>query len=636
MKKIVSLLLCFLLLFTVAAPLAGAEEKDTSYPTVIVAGYSSSNLYLDGEKVWHINSDDILSAVLHNIAKIGLGLGELAFRQPQYLADLVGKEVLRLTKYIACNPDGSSVYPLVTWPADAEHTQSSFLYENYDGDNIHEGEIMGDIASEYGPDGLTQIFNYQQDFRRGMLDCAADLDKYIDSVLAFTGKDKVNIYAVSHGGQTVAAYLALYGVKKNVVNNAVLTVPAIGGAALAYDVMSEEIVFDEETLVVFVENGQMLETDFNWLVKAKQFGILDDLFRKLVHNYVKKVVGYWGSMWDFIPMEYYDQLKNDLLDPVESAELIRKSDEWHYTVMPHMGESLRACLDAGINIYIVAGTSIPSVTGLQEQSDGIITTHDSTGAKTAPYGKRFSDGYVCTGEACTDPSHQHLSPEMTVDASWAFLPEQTWYINGYLHGMTWKDDHLVDLCKTLVFSGDRVDVHTYKEFPQFDYSHDRNYSVLASFDDSPIGYWSGRDSRLVVKNLSYKYKMRVASVAVNGADVRFDLKRVIYLDPRESCEIALVGSIPAVSATTADVTVYYSLLGSVTPSGYRTMTFSLNNGPAPAYDASKPYTDALHASVFETNLSETSQNILSKLGIFDFLKMIVNRFMAIIRSLRLF
>lgn len=636
MKKVISVLLSVLLLALVLAPAASAAaKKDTQYPTIIVAGYSSSNLYLGDEQVWKLDTDDILSAVLTNIARIGIGLGELAFQQPAYLSNLVGKEVLKLTDKLAYNPDGTSVYPLHTWYTDAARTQFTYLYDNFDGDNVHEAVIMADIAAEYGPDGNDYIFSYQHDFRQCMADCAADLDRYIDSVLEFTGKDKVNLFAVSHGGQTVAAYLAIYGKEKNVVNNAVLTVPAIGGAALAYDVMSENIVFDEETLLYFVENGQMLETDFNWLVRAHQFGILDKLFKMLVHDYVKQIVGYWGSMWDFIPAEYYDELKASLLDPVQSADLIAKSDYWHYDVLPTMGESLRECVDKGMNIYIVAGTESPSVTGLQEQSDGIITVKDSTGSITAPYGFRFNDGYVQARTVCTDESHNHLSPEMTVDASAAYLPEYTWFASGYFHGMTWRDDYLLDLCKMLTFAPERVDVHTYEEFPQFKFATNRNYSVTAAFDQSPEGYWSGEDTRLVIKNLSQKYKMRIASVAVDGVDVRIDVKKVIYLDPQETYSLKINGTLPETSLTTADITINYTLVGSVTPVGYRTLTFTINNGPAPAYDMNHPYTFAHHDTAFDENVSELTQKILEKTGFLAFFKMLINRLLTILKTFKL-
>ena len=52
--------------------------------------------------------------------------------------------------------------------------------------------------------------------------CAQQLDEYIQSVKEYTGKDRVNLIPVSHGGQVSATYLALYG-QKNDVDTAVLS-----------------------------------------------------------------------------------------------------------------------------------------------------------------------------------------------------------------------------------------------------------------------------------------------------------------------------------------------------------------------------------------------------------------------------
>ncbi len=636
MKKFICVVLSIMLLLSVFAPAAYAAAADPVYPTIIVAGYSSSNLYENNNKVWKLDMNGILNTVLGKIAQIGRGLGELALQRPDYLTDLVGKEILNLAGKLAFNPDGTSVYDLHTYYQDAEHTQFSYLYANGEESQVHEAVIMADIAAQYGSNGNDYIFSYQQDFRMSMVDCAANLDKYVDSVLEFTGADKVNIFAVSHGGQTVAAYLAMYGLEKNVVNNAVLTVPAIGGAALAYDVMSEQVALDEETLLYFIENGQMLEADINWLVRAHQFGILDKVCNGLVHRYVKQILGYWGSMWDFIPLDYYDELKSELLDPAQSAALIEKSDYFHYNILANMTEILNNCVTAGMNIYIVAGAGMPSVTGLQEQSDAIITVNAATGAKTAPYGLRFNDGYIQQNSVCADVSHNHLSPDMTIDASCAYLPEYTWIVNGMYHGMTWKDEYSVDLCKTLLFSNSRVDVHTYKQFPQFKYSSNRNYSVTATLDQSPQGYWTSADTALVVTNLSHKYKMRITSITVEGVDARFDVKKPVFLDPQASCTFEMSGSIPSGSLTTADITVNYSLIGSITPLGSRTLVFTrLNGAPITAYDSANPYTAAYRETAFEKGVSDSAQTFLRRTGVFDFLKMIVNSLLTIMRIFRI-
>ena len=424
----------------------------------------------------------------------------------------------------------------------------------------------------------------------------------------------------------------MYGMEKNVVNNILMIVPAIGGAAAAYDLMSETAAIDEETLVYYLENSELMEEDVNWLVRAHQFGVLDDLCNMLVHRYVKGILGYWGSIWDFIPAEYYDELKNEQLDPAASADLIAKSDYFHYEILANIRETFAACLDEGMNIYIVAGAGMPAVTGLQEQSDMVITVNSSTGAKTAPYGSRFNDGYPQTRTVCADESHNHLSPDMCVDVSCGYLPDHTWIVNGMFHGNTWRDAYGRDLCLKLFFSGERVNVNTCAEYPQFRYCASSDYAVTAALDRSPQGYWTGEDTALTVTNLSQKYKMQLMSISVDGIDAAFGVKGVVTLEPGASYTAPVRGSVPSVSLTTADITVNYSLIGCATPLGSRTLTFTVMNGEAPAFDDAAPYTAALHKTAFDKAVPGGLERAVNHSGFFDFLKMIVNSMLAILRS----
>lgn len=635
MKKLLSFMLSITLVFTVLAPAGAAQRADVrDYPTIIVPGYSSSDLYLDGEQLWGLDKDAIMDTVLSEIAQFGRGIGELALRRPDYLSDLLGQEMINYVGKLAMNPDGTSVYDVVTYDQDPAHTQFSYLRSHENGEHIHEYEIMKDIAKQYGSNGYDHLFAYQQDFRRSAVDCAATLDQYIDDVLDYTGAEKVNIIAVSHGGQTVAAYLALYGLQKNVINNLLMIVPAIGGVAPAYDLMSESAALDEETLFYYIENSELLEEDVNWLVRANQFGILDDVCNILMHRYVKRILGYWGSIWDFIPLPYYEELKQQQLDPVQSADLIAKSDTFHYEILSHITETFSACINEGMNIYIVAGAGMPSLTGMQVQSDFVVPVSSSTGAAAAPYGSRFSDGYPQSRAVCTDASHNHLSPDMCIDVSCGYLPDQTWIVNGMFHGNTWKDAYCRELCKKLFFSSERLDVTSFAEYPQFRYSSSLNYSVFATLDHSPQGYWSGEDTALTVTNLSQKYNMRLISISVEGIDAAFDLKKPVSLAPGGSCTVPLRGSIPAVSLTTADITLNYSLVKNITPLGSRTLTFTLMNGPAPAYNAAAPYARALHETAFDQLVPDAVEGCVDRSTVFDFLKMIFNSMLAMLRTLK--
>ena len=634
MKKPLSVLLCITLILTLLTPAAADELQPGTfdYPTVVVPGYSSSDLYIDGEKIWGLDKDSIIHTVLTEIAQFGRGLGELALQRPEYLADLLGREMVNYVGRLAMNPDGSSVYDVVTYDKDPAHTQYSYLRAEQGGQHVHEHDIAKDIAKLYGKNGYEHLFAYQQDFRRSMVDCAAALDEYIDAVLEYTGAEKVNLLAVSHGGQTVASYLSMYGLEKNVVNNVLLIVPAIGGAAAAYDLMSETAAIDEETLFYYIENSQLLEEDVNWLVRAHQFGFLDDLCNMLLHRHVKGILGYWGSIWDFIPAEYYDELKNELLDPVQSAELIAKSDYFHYEILAHVSETFSACINEGMKIYIVAGAGMPAVTGLREQSDMVVTVNASTGAETAPWGSRFSDGYPQRRTVCTEEAHLHLSPDMCIDVSCGYLPDQTWIVNGMFHGSTWNDPYCRELCKTLFASNGLLSVYSDPEYPQFRYSSAPNYAVAAAFDRSGQGYLSGDDTALTVTNLSQKYKMRLISVSVEGIGVSFDVKGPVYLEPGGSYTLPLRGTAPAKSLTTADITVNYSLIGSATPLGSRTLTFTVMNGDPPAYNAAAPYTAALHETDFDKNVPQGMDTLLKRTGVYDFLKMIVNALRTVLRT----
>lgn len=634
MKKVLSLLLSACLLIGVLfVPVSAAPTKE--YPTIIVAGYSSSALFLnnpDGttDKVWGVNVDDILALVLHKIAQIGISLGALTFGKYQMLADIVGQGAVDLYGVLAFNENGKSVNDIHPFSFDPAVTNFAYLYENGLDAYAYEPEIMATVAEIYGENGYENIFSYQHDFRENIIDSAADLDRYIDNVLAYTGAEKVNLYAVSHGGEISAVYFSEYGYK-NKVHNAVLTIPAIGGAALAYDVMSETIELDEETLLYFIENGMMLEEDYDWLVRADKLGILDPICNRVAGKWVKQILGYWGSIWDFIPCEYYDDLKNAFLDETLSADLIAKSDYYHYTVMPNMTRSLQTCVDNGTNIYIVAGCDNPSVTGLQKNSDGIITVNGSTGAYCADYGTRFADGFSGLHTVCTDETHNHISPAMNIDLSAGFLPEYTWAISGLFHGMTWKDKYSIDLCCKLLFEEDRCDVHMFPEYPQYHYSTNVCYSVCGEFDRSVHGYLGAEDQTLLVTNLSEKYPMRLMSVNCSGADIRFKINNLTFLAPGETVAIAFEGELPEKSFTTVDIDINYFLFGSITPFGCRTQKFTLLNGDIT--DVGSGFVKGSHDTPFDAETKDFIKNILIKIGFYDLFRMFYNYFAGIINIL---
>lgn len=627
MKKILAVILSLIMCFTLASSAYALvyEGEENEYPIILVSGYSSSSLYIldeeTGEKinVWGETGDQVMSALDKYKMELIAAAGEFIVTQDfTPAAKVVGEAFRWLYGNMACNPDGSSIKELSTYVHTAEETNWVNLKKNYPGgEHLEEVEMMTLLEQQVGGENL---YLFTCDFRKGPVEIAGQMREYIDDVLAYHNKDKaqedkvdkVNIFAVSHGGQTTGTYLTLYGYEGK-VNNAVLTVPALGGAALAYDLLSNNGALDEYGLLTYIEHGMLWEEDYHILLEAQQLGFVDKLVEVLVPELID-VVRHWTSLWDFIPLEYYEQLKAELLDPVKNAKLIETSDYMHYEIMSpegenYFGKGFKKAQQAGVNIYIMAGYGAPSVSGLMETSDAIITTNSSTGAFVAPFGQRFSDGYVQK----VDTGYYQVSPSMTVDASTAYLPHHTWFVEQYYHGMTNSDDYTRELLFTLLLSKESYDAHTMEGFPQFHATTNPSHSVHAAFNDSNEGYISSKDNALVITNCSRINDITVVSINARGLDLDFNF-RSFTLAPGESKEIAFEGKVPEVSARNFEINIAF-LTSTITPVCERTLDFTVVNGDFPEYDEEKPYSESSFPKELEEVIGEKLVTVLEKLGI---------------------
>ena len=624
MKKIICVFLAVCRLVGVC-PMAFAEEAYSDYPVIIVPGYGASPLFLEnddgslGEQVWgwNIMTDLLLDQVKQKFPGLFTGAVMLTVGSARLLGETLGQAMLDMLGKLAFTGDGESVNRITTIPNDPARCRLD-VFEDYFDEDLYSEKEIGRVIDDYVP--RSQIFNFAVDFRYGPVYNAEKLNEFIGAVKEYTGKEKVNLYAVSHGGQVTAAYLLKYGENKDVAN-AVLTVPAVGGSYVAYDVLTEQISAQEEDLIVFIENAMYLEQDFEWLLKSQPLEFVDDVLLAAM-PYLRQVAGYWESLWDFLPYDCYAEAF-DYVDADECAGLIAKTTDFHENVMVNFGEALRRCRDLGINVNIVAGDSHPTVTGSQVNSDAIIGTASATGAKVAPFGQRFSDGYVCAGDICADETHNHLSPSMEIDASYCYLPENTWFVEGMYHGMTMNEAYAEALVMKLLLTDDLKDVYTDPAFPQFRASENRAWAVYGRFNNTESGYLNGDSVAYTVTNLSDEYGMKILSIAADGLDITFEGDYSGMLAPGESAEFTVKGDIPKIGAARAAVTVTYRLKNSYTPLGYRTFRYTVDNGAPAAYDAESPYApldlNPPAAELIPANVA----NLLKKLGVWDFINMLL-------------
>ncbi len=613
MKKIISVLLCVCIVFSAVAVFVNAEPVDnldgeiSEYPVIVVAGYTASALFVEdtGKSAWNIDFLALLTEAFGSVWDVIASVGGMAVGDFDKIGALVGAQLLSQCEYVMCNDDGSSVYPLRVYSTDAAKTSYAYLDEFEDGSHIFEQECVDEIR-KYVKD--EDIYFFQTDWRMGAEYCADMLHDYVDSVIADSGKEKVNIYAISHGGQVTATYLALYGDEYK-VDNCIMSSPAIGGAGIAYDAFSGDIRIDEENLLRFIEHGMKWEEDYNWLVKAQALGILDDLLNAAA-PYFFEVLGKWGSIWDFMPAEKYDEAKKNLLDADKNAGIIEKSDRFHYEILPTMGEKLRALVDGGMDISIIAGYGNGIVSGYPETSDGIITTKGQSGADCAPLGTRFGDGYVqknpCGG-------NYKLSPDRTVDASTAYLPDNTWFVENHYHGMIIRAPYTSELFMNLLLTDNLTDVYSDPEYPQFKDSLNASCGVWAHFDNSQSGYIDGEAKSLVVQNVCNNSEIRITAVTCEGLDITFLVDAGKVLAPGESVEIPFVGDIDEVSGKTVEITTYF-LMDNITPTGYRTQKFTVLNGEL--VSGSTDYENTVKDNIFT--------KVLGKLGLKEFVAMVID------------
>ena len=617
MKRILCVLLSVVMLAVSCLCFAQGYSFDdldgdvSKNPVIIVPGYGGAGLFTeDGERVWGPDIGAMALGLLENIAKTGRALGNLMAGDAQLIGEVVGEQVVDKLGVLRCNDDGTSVYPLRPISVEAAETNTAALNEKFpDGANTYELEIQTELKKYLDP---SRIYNFTCDFRMGAEYNANMLRDYIDSVLEHSGAEKVNIYSLSHGGQVTATYLALYG-DDNKVDNVIMTSPAIGGAGIAYDPFAGEIDFDEETLIRFIEQGVMIEEDINWLLKANWLGILDDILYA-VKPYFYQVMGNWGSIWDFMPLDKYDDAKALLLDETQHAGLIAKSDRFHYEIFPAIGERLRYLREEyGMNISVIAGYGNRIISGMNEDSDSIITLSSATGATTPEFGKRFTDGYTQVNDC---GGKYKVSPDMTVDASTCYLPDNTWFIKGMFHAFVVFDDYTMELVMKLLLTDDITDVYSDEKFPQFRDSTSLCHSVWAHFDNNISGYVNSDSKKLIVTNVCADSDINVTAVVCKGLDIKFKVDPTVKLAPGESVEIEYVGEIPQVSGKQFDVTVYY-LADNLTPAGYRTQGYTVMNGE------NVEGGDGTVNVGGEPIISGVLAKLLKSLGLYEFVTMVV-------------
>ena len=544
MKRILA---CVLALCTVLSLLAlpvHAAPQDAD-PVVFTLGFSTVDLYYwDGvsdtrERVWNLSADGVLDLAKANLPQALWGLFKaVVFRRYDTLNDAAGKiaaPVLEKMEKLTMLPDGTQKYDLSVSRAVDPDVPLSYGKEYR---NVYLSGIYRALRAEYG-----RVYVFVSDWRLGQVRQARDLDAYIQKVKADSGRDQVSLFGFSQGGETIATYLYYYGDKGD-VKRAVMETPAIGGTEFASCILDgDNFNIHTDTMIAFCEAYMETELHYELLARFLPLNWLKDSILSIAYTHVLPITQYWGGLWDLVPAAEYDRLKTRYLDPAASAKLIAESDAYHYDVIPHLGEKLRALQAGGLPISIVCNTGNPLLF-CDVEGDGVLSAANVSGAAVAPYGKRLT---ACAHTACADKTHDHLSPSGTVDASCCYLPENTWFVDGQFHGQCDWDEYTYTLLCKLMLTDELPDVYADPAFPQFAFAQSPADALTIRFDKT--GSYTGAGS-VTVTNLSASHPVRLCSVRIRGTKLSVDLPRGTVLQPGEAVTLTVSGVLPQDGANT--------------------------------------------------------------------------------------
>lgn len=528
MKRVISVIMCAVMIFGCTASTAAAKKDNIpafewdGHPVIFIQGYSGPILIRDRgleteEEIWGINAGDLIKKLIPNLYGIVSSLAKYADGNIQPFIEQFREISAELIDDISMMPDGSSKYNIVSFPCVVEEASIAYIREELKGKGtpFFQDDFI-DAMAQTVPEEYIYVFN--TDWRRSQIDNSAHLAEFIDSVLAKTGADKVDIFSMSHGGQLTATYLYYYGTEGK-VDSAVLNSPATGGTTLVTELLgAEPINFNLEELLRFACVMLNIELDLRWLGRLLPGEFLNSLVKTAFNEVLLPHAIYFGSVWDFMDIETYTKLRDVYLDPVENAEIIKKADKLHYDCMANIGEGLRRAQAAGVNIHIISNYGTRLGTGKNIDSDFIINTTHTCGANASVYGETLGKDYVQKNTVCKEVAHDHIAPTNTVDASTCYLPENTWFVYEQYHTQTWFDPYTRCLILELLLTDNIADVHSDSRYPQFELSQNPLDGVYARFTDSKSGEYSAHSDEMLIKSLTDSYSLNILSVKINGVE----------------------------------------------------------------------------------------------------------------------
>ena len=504
MKKTIIRLLCCLCavcLLLTAVPLAGAAAEKVSdcaadcpyYPTIIIPGLGQSSVIVvdddgapvldkDGNKSSafpaYLQTDKILKSLL------GPALLSLFTQRDMGFSDAFADVIEDAFGVNKCDENAKPIGNVLTEKYPYPYSQ----YSDYDKSivNMH-------VPFELYPTDLPRdhLYYFAYNSFGNNIDLANELYDFIQLVKAQTGHSKVNLVPLSQGASIVSAMLDYTPAVMDELHKIMFVVPALDGSRIIGDVFNDDITFLDSNYLYhgFLENIRLLDQSTAGLIElaARLFPdeVLMAALQKGVKRLVQNVMIYSTGMWALCPTGAYESAAARYLSSPEMASIRAQTDRY-YQAQLHHKDNIRKLQQKGVQVFCVAEYDISLInvgTHWNAQNADFIIQLDSTsiGATSANVGETLPADYKQQNTCCSDPTHNHISPDRVIDASTGLLADTTFYFKNQRHDLTQHNDVILKLAMQLIANDEIKDVYSSPNFPQFNYG--RNVKNLLELLD---------------------------------------------------------------------------------------------------------------------------------------------------------
>ena len=487
MKKLISILLAVAILsgFAVipvfATETAYTPDYDTDTPVVIIHGMSENDTYVldeNGNRQYDSDGTYItgwpLELNIGGLVKEALGplLLSAFFRQDMGLSEAMKKGAYEGLPYIHKDAEGNYDLPVEVpcyeYPmGDMDEELLQYYYKLLPLEGLLD-IVGGESVYYFGYDSFGDIIGETE-----------KLHHYIhDVVLPQTGASQISACFISLGGTIGINYLETYPEDYELFKKVEFVVPALDGSDIIGDILTGNlsVMYDDnvlyEQLLVKLVGETPLAYIINMVLRILPSDVLKSALASLAEGVVEAGVRSTSIIWALCPTDYYEEARAKWLETDEYT-LVREKVDYFMNARANFPKNLRALQSTGCEVFDICCYGIGMFPLCKDwnktNGDGIVhATSASMNAKFADIGTTFPEGYTAEGTYCSDPTHNHISPDNTVDATAGLLPCTTWYIKNQAHELLPYNDVALEMAFEIMTDRNMKDVYSNPEkYPQF-------------------------------------------------------------------------------------------------------------------------------------------------------------------------